>query len=104
MDSETTKIAPKKVATEKADPKQVASQQAGMPLGKINFILMGVCLLLIVVGFVLMSGSANEGDTFNADIFNSMRTSVGPFISFLGFVLMAFAIIYKKKDKNAEND
>lgn len=71
--------------------------QENRPLGKINFILVAVCLLLIVVGFALMGGSANEGDTFNYDIFNSTRTVVGPFIAFAGFVLMAFAIIFKKK-------
>lgn len=71
--------------------------QENRPLGKINFILVAVCLLLIVVGFTLMGGSANDGDTFNYDIFNSTRTVVGPFIAFAGFVLMAFAIIFKKK-------
>jgi len=31
------------------------------PLGKINFIMMAVCLLLIIIGFALMGGSANVG-------------------------------------------
>ena len=74
------------------------------PLGKINFILMGICLLLIVIGFWLMTGSANVGDTFNNDIFESRRVTVGPIIAFLGFVLMAFAIIYRKKDKQNQDD
>jgi len=75
------------------------------PLGKINFILMGICLLLIVIGFWLMTGSANEGDTFNKDLFESSRVSTGPVIAFLGFVLMAFAIIYRKKDnKPTDNE
>ena len=73
-----------------------------MPLGKINFILMAVCALLIIVGFFMMCGSPNEGTTFNEDIFNSTRTIVGPTIALLGFVLMAFAIMYKKKNKNNE--
>jgi len=70
------------------------------PLGKINFILMGICLLMIIIGFWLMTGSANTGDTFNKDIFESSRVTTGPIIAFLGFVLMAFAIIYRKKDNN----
>lgn len=78
------------------------NQQASKPLGKINFILMAACALLIVVGFFLMTGSANEGETFNYDIFESSRTVVGPFIAFAGFVLMAFAIIFKKKNKDDE--
>ena len=68
------------------------------PLGKINFILMGVCLVLIIIGFWLMTGSANVGDKFNKDLFETSRVTTGPFIAFLGFVLMAFAIIYRKKD------
>ena len=68
------------------------------PLGKINFILMGVCLVLIIIGFWLMTGSANVGDKFNNDLFESSRVTTGPIIAFLGFVLMAFAIIYRKKD------
>lgn len=70
-----------------------------MPLAKGNLVMMGICLLLIVVGFALMTGSANTGDTFNADIFDTRRTVVAPFITFAGFVLMAFAIIVKTDRK-----
>ena len=74
------------------------------PLGKINYILMAVCLLLIIIGFALMGGSANVGAKFNNDIFESSRVTTGPIIAFLGFVLMAFAIIYRKKDKDVPED
>jgi hypothetical protein len=44
-------------------------------------------------------GSSIEGG-FNPDIFSTRRIVVGPTVSFLGFLLMAFAIIYRpKKDK-----
>ena len=74
------------------------------PLGKINFILMGICLLLIIIGFWLMTGSANTGDAFNKDIFESSRVTTGPILALLGFVLMAFAIIYRKKDNNNQEE
>ena len=67
------------------------------PLGKENFILMGVLVALIVIGFLLMGGGATTEETFNPDIFSTMRTAVGPGISFIGFVIMFFAILYKKK-------
>ncbi|MBR6247829.1 MAG: DUF3098 domain-containing protein [Muribaculaceae bacterium] len=73
-----------------------------MPLTKLNFILMGVCLLLIIVGFCMMAGSANEGSEFNYAIFESSRTVVGPTIALIGFVLMAPAILYRKKEKPVE--
>ena len=65
------------------------------PLGKENFILMGVSVALIVIGFLLMGGGATTEETFNPDIFSTMRTAVGPGISFIGFVIMFFAILYK---------
>lgn len=74
------------------------------PLTKINFILMAICLLLIIIGFWLMTGDANVGDTFNKNLFESSRVTTGPIIAFLGFVLMVFAIIYRKKDNKPEDN
>lgn len=70
------------------------------PFVKQNFVYMIVALVMIIVGFGLMAGSAN-GDVpgFNEDIFSVRRIIVGPAIAFLGFVGMAFAIIYTPKQK-----
>lgn len=69
------------------------------PLTRINFILMAICGAMIVIGFLLMLGGANTVEKFNEEMFSTMRIAVGPTISFIGFVGMAFAIIYKKKSK-----
>lgn len=90
-------MTPKKETKQAQNPAEAEKPQ--MPLGKTNFILMGICLLLIVVGFAMMTGSSNTGDTFNASIFEARRTVVAPFITFVGFVLMAFAIIVPGKRK-----
>lgn len=86
--------------TIKTQAPKPASQQSKsvFPLDKINFVLIAICIVLIAVGFALMGGSANEGSTFNYDIFSARRTVVGPTIALLGFVLMVVAIMYKKKD------
>lgn len=65
------------------------------PFDRVNFYLMGASLLMIILGFILMSGNGSsvEGG-FNPDIFSTRRIVVGPTFSFLGFLLMAFAIIY----------
>lgn len=81
-----------------------AKGKVSYPLTKINFILMAICLLLIIIGFWLMTGDANVGDTFNKNLFESSRVTTGPIIAFLGFVLMAFAIIYRKKDNKNQED
>lgn len=67
------------------------------PLGKENFILMGVSVALIVIGFLLMGGGATTEETFNPDIFSTMRTAVGPGISFIGFVIMFLQYYIKRK-------
>ncbi|UKI44956.1 MAG: DUF3098 domain-containing protein [Porphyromonadaceae bacterium] len=50
-----------------------------------------------MLGFFLMTGSANTGATWNEDVFNTTRTVVGPMVALAGFTLLIFAIIFKKK-------
>ena len=79
--------------TENNDTKKESSFR---PLEKINFILMGCSVGLIILGFILMGGDPTTEEKFNPDIFSTMRIAVGPRISFIGFVMMFFAILYRK--------
>ncbi|MFG6427491.1 DUF3098 domain-containing protein [Muribaculaceae bacterium Isolate-037 (Harlan)] len=68
------------------------------PFSKKNYYMMGGCLALIVLGFILMSGGGSTVENgFNPEIFSTRRIVVGPALSFLGFLLMAFAIVYTPK-------
>ena len=67
------------------------------PLSKLNFILMGIAGAMIVLGFILMTGESSSMEQFNPDIFRTRRIVVGPTIAFLGFIFMAFGIIYRSK-------
>lgn len=70
------------------------------PLVKQNFILMAIAGAAIVIGFLLMLGPGTTANHFEPDIFSTRRIVVGPTITFLGFVFMAVAIIYRpKKEK-----
>lgn len=69
-----------------------------MPMLKNNFILMAIAGLLIVVGFILISGSGSTLEEYNPDIFSNKRIVVGPLLSFIGFVMMAISIIVKPKE------
>lgn len=86
---------------EKKDPQGLDRMTAKQrPFSKVNYYMMGGCLALIVLGFILMSGGGSSVENgFNPEIFSSRRIVVGPTLSFLGFLLMAFAIIYKPKSK-----
>lgn len=78
---------------------QTQNTENNMPLMRNNFIIMIAAGILIVLGFILMTGSASGLDEYNPDIFSTRRIVVGPFISFLGFLLMGIAIIIRPKNK-----
>ena len=65
---------------------------------KINIILIVIGFAIIVLGFILMSGSGTVKE-FNPDIFSFRRITVGPMISLFGFISIIFAILYKPKTK-----
>jgi len=67
-------------------------------LSKINLILIAVAFVIIIAGFVLMSGSSTVVE-FNPDIFSTRRIVVGPVVSFIGFIFMIIAILYKPRTK-----
>lgn len=68
-------------------------------LGRVNLIAIGISFVVIVIGFLLMSGEPTVSD-FNPDVFSTRRTIIGPMISFLGFIGVVVAIMYKPKKVN----
>ena len=81
--------------------KMTPSQQ---PFTKLNYLLMGGCCLMIIIGFLLMlGGGSSVEDGFNPDIFSTRRIVVGPAIAFLGFLLLAFAILVDPKKVKKDN-
>lgn len=68
------------------------------PFSRLNFWMMGGCLILILLGYLFMSGGgSSEPEGFNPEIFSTRRIVVGPLLCFLGFLLMAFAIVCPPK-------
>lgn len=65
-------------------------------LGKINIILIAIGFVIIILGFILMTGSSTVKE-FNPDVFSFRRITVGPMISLFGFVSIIFAILFKPK-------
>lgn len=74
--------------------------------GKMNYLICGVSVLLIILGFVLMTGPAStiEGG-FEPDIFSTKRIVVAPMVCFFGFLLMIVGILFprKKAETNEQN-
>ena len=64
-----------------------------------NYILMIAGVLLLLIGFYLMSGGKSEDvHQFHAEeVFSTTRITLAPIIVLLGFVVEIFAIMRKAK-------
>lgn len=80
------------------------TNQTSFAFGRLNFIICAIAVLIIITGFLLMTGkgSSIEGG-FNPDIFSNRRINVAPVTCFFGFILMIVGILvpqnWSKKDE-----
>ncbi|MDR2684925.1 MAG: DUF3098 domain-containing protein [Prevotellaceae bacterium] len=65
---------------------------------KQNYITIAIALVIIVIGFLLMTGSTTVLN-YNPDIFSFRRITLAPIVTIIGFVLMIAGIMYQKKIK-----
>ena len=68
-------------------------------LPKLNSILIAISVMIIIVGFALMTGEPSGATAYNPDIFSFRRITVGPMIYLFGFLVMIVAILYKPRTK-----
>lgn len=66
--------------------------------GRMNYILLAVGVLIVVLGFILMSGDGSTTEAYNPDIFGARRTKVAPVVCLLGFVSIIYAVVHKPKE------
>ena len=71
---------------------------------KVNFILLAVGMVIVIVGFLLMSGPASTDAAYEPDIFSARRIKVAPLICLFGFVSMIYAVVRKPKDGQSEDE
>tara|TARA_B100000242_G_C42938000_1_gene434983 strand:- start:47 stop:307 length:261 start_codon:yes stop_codon:yes gene_type:complete len=64
---------------------------------KINYILLGVGVALIIIGLFLMQGGSSENPYSSSGMFSVQRITIAPIIMVLGFILNIFAILYSPK-------
>jgi len=68
-------------------------------MNKINYILIAVAVALIIIGFVLMTGSPSTATEYNPDIFSFRRITLAPIVCLIGFLLVIVGIMYRPKEK-----
>ncbi|MDY6326796.1 MAG: DUF3098 domain-containing protein [Bacteroidales bacterium] len=65
-----------------------------------NYILMGVGVLLLFIGYICLSGGKVPDEVFDGEIFNTRRIVVAPVLIFLGLVTEVVAIMWHPRVKN----
>ena len=67
---------------------------------KTNFIMLAVGMVVVIIGFLLMTGPSSSETQYQPDIFSFRRIKVAPVVCFLGYISIIFAILRKPKDKD----
>lgn len=62
-----------------------------------NFILLAVGMVIVVLGFCLMSGSGSTAEQFNPAIFDARHIRVAPVVTLVGYLFIVYAILRKPK-------
>ena len=65
--------------------------------GKRNYIILLAGFLLIIVGYITMSGEGSTLAAYNPDIFSKSRIGTAPILCLLGYLLNIFGILYRPK-------
>ena len=67
--------------------------------GKKNYQLLIAGVIVMAIGFVLMSGGGSEDpNVFSNAIFNTQRLTIAPILILTGLVIEIFAILHKPKE------
>ena len=67
-----------------------------------NFLLLAIGMVVVIIGFLLMTGPSSTATHFEPDIFSVRRIKVAPVVCLLGFVFMIYAVL--RKPKTEENE
>ncbi|SDZ95163.1 Protein of unknown function [Prevotella sp. tc2-28] len=66
---------------------------------KANYVLLAIGMVVVIIGFLLMSGSGSTETAYDPDIFSARRIKVAPLVCLAGFVSMIYAVVYRPKNK-----
>ena len=76
--------------------KRIREEEIKTVLGKRNYVILIIGSILIIIGYILMSG---EGSTLAAYIFSGTRIRIAPLLCLLGYLLNVFGILYRPRQR-----
>ncbi len=86
-------------------PKKEAAKSTTAPapgkmvLGRENYYLIAFGLVVILIGFILMSGGKSaDPNVFNADeVYSTRRITIAPIVVLIGFAIEIYAVFHRSK-------
>ena len=76
---------------------------AEFALGRENYMLMIIGLVVLALGFLLMiGGNSKDPNVFSEEIFSFRRLTLAPILVLAGYIIEIFAIMKKPKDTPQE--
>lgn len=80
--------------------KPLHKQDLNFVFSKKNYLVMGIGLAIITLGFILMSGGGSDDpNVFNPEIYNFRRIRLAPTLVLLGFAIEVYAILLNPNKK-----
>ena len=70
---------------------------------KTNYILMAVGTLILIIGYICLSGGKVPDEVFDGEIYNTRRIVVAPILIFIGMVTEIVAIMWRPKTKKTDD-
>ena len=80
--------------------KRIREEEIKTVLSKRNYVILIIGSILIIIGYILMSGEGSTPAAYNPDIFSRLRICFAPIICLLGYLLNVVGIIYITKKNN----
>jgi uncharacterized membrane protein YagU involved in acid resistance len=75
----------------------------GMPFGKLNYILLLLGIIVLAIGYILLSGGGSEDPAVYSDaIFDTRRLTVAPITLFAGIIIGLISILIKVKPSETD--
>ena len=67
--------------------------------GRRNYVILLIGSVIIIVGYLFMSGEGSTLAAYNPDIFSGTRIRIAPLLCLLGYLLNVFGILYRPRQR-----
>ncbi|MDP4184906.1 MAG: DUF3098 domain-containing protein [Bacteroidota bacterium] len=82
-----------------SDKEKNVNDDPGFALGKENYKLLAIGFVIIVLGYILMSGGgSSDPKVFDESIFSFRRITLAPLVVLAGFVFSIYGVIKRPKE------